>query len=302
VCSDVFRELDLPKANHMSNASLEYVRIDMISEVIASDESSRTIRMILTPDPRRYDKFKKDGETQWRDKFLDFVFGWDTLTHTALPPGASVFYSPAKIHDAGAYAVRRTSAVRREFAGSLYEPPAEIPDQHRGLPQEPTEIKATFLSLDIVDSTKTRKIYRQRYDTVIDLMFREMGTMIGYFHGSILKLTGDGFICFLDDSSINSQCDNSVNLGLSLLGMLDALNESTPKEYPKLKVRIGAEHGLASVKRYVVPATGYEQTDIASDALNRASRIQENAPPTLLQLVVHSMSEFMFNGLNVPPR
>jgi class 3 adenylate cyclase len=61
--------------------------------------------------------------------------------------------------------------------------------------------------------------------------------------------------------------------------MLDALNEATPKEYPKLKVRIGAEHGLASVKCYVVPATGYEQTDIASDALNRAAKIQENAPP-----------------------
>src|ERR1700758_3987881 len=148
----------------MSAASLEYVRIDVVSQVVAFYARSRTVRVVLTPDPRRYDKFEDCGETQWRDKFLDFVFGREALTRTALPLEVPVFYSPAKIDDASAYATRRTDAVKRESTGSSYESPAEIPDQHRGLPQQRTEIKATFLSLDIVDSTKIRNVYRKRYN------------------------------------------------------------------------------------------------------------------------------------------
>ena len=128
-------------------------------------------------------------------------------------------------------------------------------------------------------STRIRAKYGHLYDEVLEVLVREMGTIVGHFHGQLLKFTGDGFIAFLDHPSINSQCDNTIDLGLSLLRTLTAINHATPKKYPKLKIRVGAEHGRALIKCYFVPATGYKQPDLISDALNRAAKIQQHAPP-----------------------
>ena len=262
----------------MQGASRQYVRADLLSEVVSSDENSHIVRVKLTPDPRRYEIFEKDGKQYWRDKFLGAVFGWEAITQMAATvPGAPLFYSAAMIGDAVEYAARRRETIRRELSEGSYEPPSEVCDPHQALPHDPTEIEATFLSVDVVNSTETRAKNTEKYDEVIDVLFREMGTAVGYFHGSVLKLTGDGFVCFLDPS-VNSQFDDAIGLGLTFLRILNAVNAATSEAHPKLSVRVGAEHGQAKGKDFRVPATGYNQFEVVSDALNRAAKIQQSAP------------------------
>jgi class 3 adenylate cyclase len=96
---------------------------------------------------------------------------------------------------------------------------------------------------------------------------------------AILKTTGDGFIAFIDHPSINTQCDNAIDLGVSLLAVLwEAVNPALVAEgLPEISIRIGADHGPASITDLNVPKTGFSEPTVKSDALNRAVKIQSKA-------------------------
>jgi len=267
----------------MRNAAPSYVRIDFVSEVLAADEETHTVRMAFRPDPRRYELFERDGKTWWRDKYFDYIFDLDSLAAAHAQRGdIPLYYLTPEIKDPVKYADGRIAALRRQLTGLPYEPPAETAIPHRPLPEDAREFPATFISLDIVNSTKMQTRYGRRYEDLLEPLITELGTVVGQFHGTILKLTGDGLISFLDHPSINSQCDTSVDLGLMLLNAVALVNTATSKRHPKIQVRIGAEHGIARTKLFTVPATGYRQADITSDALNRAAKIQQKAPANSL--------------------
>ena len=48
---------------------------------------------------------------------------------------------------------------------------------------------------------------------------------------------------------------------------------------PILKIRVGADYGPAMKRKVIVPTTGYEAEEIASDALNRAVKLEQSANP-----------------------
>lgn len=253
----------------------KYIRVDFTSEFTHLDDDTHTFQAILRPDPRRYKEISKRGKTYYRDRYLGYQFDLEDLANMASE--TPIYYSPANIKNSIDYANLRASAIQKEVAGGEYEPPTELPDAHHDL-SGTGSADFTFLSLDIVNSTKTRVKYSSKYDEVVEILFREMGTMVGHFHATIFKPTGDGFICYLDHPSVNCQSDNAVDLGDSLLRVLRGVNNAMPEGYPKLSVRIGAERGRAEVKRLVIPLTGFDRPDILSDALNRAVKIQEKAP------------------------
>ena len=94
----------------MPDEPRQSIRADLLSEVVSTDENSHIVHVKLTPDPRRYETFEKDGKQYWRDKFLGSVFGWETIEQmAAMGSGAPLFYSPPKIGDAVEYAARRTA-------------------------------------------------------------------------------------------------------------------------------------------------------------------------------------------------
>lgn len=63
-----------------------------------------------------------------------------------------------------------------------------------------------------------------------------------------------------------------------LLVLRDSINPALLETgLPELHVRIGADTGAATLRNIEVPTTGYSDTEIASDALNRAVKIQESA-------------------------
>lgn len=102
---------------------------------------------------------------------------------------------------------------------------------------------------------------------------------MGHFHGAVLNVTGDGFIAFIDMPGFTTQCDNTVDLGLTLLRILrEAVNPAIEEAgLPLLEMRVGADVGKARKRVVAVAATGFQSHDIGSAALNRSVKIQENA-------------------------
>lgn len=75
-------------------------------------------------------------------------------------------------------------------------------------------------------------------------------------------------------------------MGLTMLRVLnDAVNPTLQSAgLPTLQIRVGADHGRASVTVLSVPATGYNEPDIAADALNRAVKIDKTCAPGTLRI------------------
>ena len=100
----------------------------------------------------------------------------------------------------------------------------------------------------------------------------------------MFKLTGDGFLAYIDHKSFNSACDQTVDMCLSFL-LRDSINPALKESgLPELSIRVGADFGEATVRSLSIPKTGFSTTDIASDALNRAAKVQSSCNPNELRI------------------
>jgi class 3 adenylate cyclase len=256
-------------------------RFDFIAEVDKEASRDDIVVMRFRPDPRRYDEVSKDGETLYVDRYTGVAVSLKTLAEGFRKSGPDLqsFFLPARIDDTSEYATRRRGAVRHELATGKHVPPEEKPSAHRPLELE-EERPVTFISFDVCGATRMRAEDPNGFDRAFTIAFQELATTVNHFYGSIHRTTGDGFIAFVDHPSVTAR-DSAVDMGLSLLAVLretvnPALEEAGLKP---LSARVGADHGPARMQTLRSPATGFEQQDIVSDALNRAVKLQEAAQP-----------------------
>lgn len=105
------------------------MRADFISEVESFDETAGVARMRMQPDPRRYVKVERDGETLYVDKYLRTAFTLDVMAAGAWDGVPSYNFQP-RIESTIDYAVARQSALASEMSSGEYLPPAESPREH----------------------------------------------------------------------------------------------------------------------------------------------------------------------------
>jgi class 3 adenylate cyclase len=256
-------------------------RSDFKIEVLSFDEDTGLVQVALTPDPRRYEKIEINGKTEFLDKYLNCVMGQEVLQSMAdQMKGTPIYILDPKISNTQEYANARIDPLRAQLETGKYLAPNEQPYLHKPLLSE-QEIPVTFVSLDICGATALRTQNPAGFDKAHEIMISELGTTVGQFGGAILKVTGDGFIAFFDHPSFTRQSDNAIDLGLSLITVLrEAVNVALEeKGLPLLKIRVGAEHGDAVMKRINIPSTGFSALDVVSDALNYAVKIQESCRP-----------------------
>jgi class 3 adenylate cyclase len=269
---------------HMVDDRNVYVRIDFVSETKILDEDKRIVQVTMRPDPRRYEQFTEGCEVKWRDKYMGFVFGREILEQAALQaPGTPVFYSPQKIASADEYVQDRKTALEVELISGNYQPLPQQPDRHRIL-QGNEKREMTFVSIDVCSSTMLQRQFGVKYQQVFKKMFREFGLIVSQFHGCIMKSTGDGMIAYVDMPSINTQCDLTIDMCLTVLRALDGIINKVvlPEGLPPIQIRIGAEHGVAEIYFLEIPDLTFVQHEVFSNALNTAVKLQEAAPANSL--------------------
>lgn len=251
-------------------------RVDFVSEVISFDEETHVAQFSMKPDPRRYDEIERDGETLYIDKYLKTAFTLaDMLAN--FEPGVPSYALSSSIGSTPEYADERLSALEHEIDGGDYVPPKQKALAHRSLAPDDIKKDLGFLSVDICGASALRKKNPDAFDRAYDLFIRELGTVVGQFNGSILKTKGDGFIAYIDHPSFTNLCDAVIDMGLSILYILHkSINPTLAKaSLPTFDIRIGADYGTALIRQMNVHTTGFSSVEVASDALNRAVKIEE---------------------------
>jgi class 3 adenylate cyclase len=265
----------------------------------------------MTPDPRRYKSLILDGKTWYLDKYLHHLVSLDDFAD-AMKGGLPIYHLSPSIDSAPQYALARKRALDRELSTGEYSAPSEKAAPHRPLESDLRPREVSFLSVDICGATAMRKADPKAFESAHKLFMQELGTVVGQFNGALMKSTGDGFIAYVDHPSFTSLCDATVDIGLSLLVVLrDSVNQALEGARLKpLKIRVGADYGEAQFRSIVVPPTGFSMPEVASDALNRAVKIQESCEPgqfrigrALYELVhvqwLERASEVSFDGESV---
>jgi class 3 adenylate cyclase len=254
-------------------------RTDFISEVVGPGREPGMFNMRFQPDPRRYDQATREGKTYYIDRYLKMLFSLEEMVEQMA--GLPIYHLAPSIGCTPEYAQARLGAVKGELETGTHIAPSEGAKPHHELKNEAAPKELVFLSVDIVGSTAARISNGKAFDKAYELFISELGTIVGQFEGTILKTKGDGFIAYIDHPSFCSQCDSAIDLGLSMLVVIrDTINPALIfKGLKPIKVRIGADYGEVQIKTLRVPATGFTTQEVASDALNRAVKIEESCAP-----------------------
>ncbi|MBM1932024.1 adenylate/guanylate cyclase domain-containing protein [Sulfitobacter pseudonitzschiae] len=256
-------------------------RFDFVIQVLSTDDETQTARIQLKPDPRRYTTTTENGRRSYLDRFLKILIP-EEIVHEMMCQhliGLPISYDPPSIQSASDYANSRRMVLTEETTGGSYIPPSETSQIQKGLFAGSSADFVSFISVDIVGSTSLRQEFGERFDKSYKYFLRELITSVGHFKGSVLNVTGDGFIAYIDLPGFTTQCDNTVDLGLTLLHVLkESINPALKQaDLPTLKVRIGADVGKAHKRSVDVPTTNFRSFDIGSSALNRAVKIEQMA-------------------------
>jgi hypothetical protein len=94
-------------------------RFDLIQEVLSVDDETRTIRFLLKPDPRRYERRECDGVTYLYDKFDDLWFREKEFMASLARQleGQPVIFQPPRILSAADYVLARRSEIVARLEG-----------------------------------------------------------------------------------------------------------------------------------------------------------------------------------------
>lgn len=263
-------------------------RFDFEIEEIRSEEATQVVTLRVQPHRRRYSIVEVNGERHYFDKFLRTIVSEEAVKEMAVAQfgGLPMIYNPPSIESAREYASVRQGAIAAELRGESYVAPTE-----KARPQSQLSFAGgtrflTFLSVDICGSSGLRRRDPDAFERAYDIFLRELATSVGHFHGAILKTTGDGFIATIDSEGFTTQCDNTLDLGLTFLAVLrGSVNPALEAAgLPSLSIRVGADCGAARLRKITVPATGFDAPEVASDALNRAVKIEQTAAANELRI------------------
>jgi class 3 adenylate cyclase len=285
-------------------------RADFEIMPIRMDDSTKIAHVEIRPDSRRYTHVEHDGERYYLDRYLNHLIKLeDMMSQMREFPISNIRHS---IDSAPEYATRRRKAVEHELTTGEHLAPEEKARPHETFISNSTTRDIAFVSVDICSSTAYRLRDPEGFDRAYRIFLQELGATVGLFQGSILKTKGDGFIAYLDLPSFTILCDFAVDMALSFLVVLErtinpALNAAGLEP---LQIRVGADYGTATTQRVTIPATGFSQEDVVSDALNRSVKIEETCQPNQLRIgralyeLIHVQwleraSEVTFNGQSV---
>lgn len=256
-------------------------RLDFVMKDVKLDEKNQIITSELVPHPERYVELVKDGKVYLKDIFLNLLIPKDEMfaAYAKNTADLPIYHLTPSVESTVDYSQVRKGAIGSEFESGKYLPPQEKAKQHVKLEISDEPRLLAFLSVDICNSTLLKKENSDGFERAYKIFLRELGTMVGQFNGAILKTTGDGFIAYIDHPSSNRQADNIIDLGISLMVITqDTLNPLFKDNgLPELHIRIGADFGLAELRNVEVEATGAVFSEVSSDALNRAVKIEQLA-------------------------
>lgn len=97
--------------------------------MIDGDRELQTVRVRMTPAPRRYSLIEIGGKDFYFDKFLQEAISLDEFAKQAA--GLPIYYMPPSIESSHDYASARVSPVQQEINTGVHTPPLEKAAAHK---------------------------------------------------------------------------------------------------------------------------------------------------------------------------
>jgi len=145
-----------------------------------------------------------------------------------------------------------------------------------------SKVKMIIVYVDLVGSTQmTLELPTEKLAIIISSFSQEMGFVIRYHNGYVLKFVGDAVIgYFAAQESPLVAADNAVNCAKSMISVIERginpiLNEY---DYPDLRVKIGMDFGENTIVRYGGDESN-SHVDILGPGMSIAAKITSLAKP-----------------------
>lgn len=139
-----------------------------------------------------------------------------------------------------------------------------------------------ILFVDLVGSTKmSLELPDDKVAVIISSFSQEMGYVIKYHNGYLLKYVGDAIIgFFVGQENAIQIADKAINCAKSMITVIDkGINPILNKyDYPKLSVKVGIDFGKNNVIRYGSDKQR-SHVDILGSPMNIAAKIMSHAKP-----------------------
>jgi class 3 adenylate cyclase len=262
----------------------QHRRFDLIQYAISYDDRTGVFRVVIEPDPRRYERRIIDGEEYLYDKFDNASFPAKPFMESLarFMEGTPGYFQPPHISDAATYVVARRPIIRQILAGDA-QLPVTLEDKSDEFLQSLTTEKLGFVILcaDLVGSTKLATTMKpDAYKRLISIVLYELSEVIPQFHGHVHKYTGDGLIAYFPEPSFITKNDLALDCGVTLRRLVyGALNPAFREHgLPAIDIRIGIDADEAYVVTIGSPKTK-QAKDIIGAVVSLAMKIQALAEP-----------------------
>ena len=260
----------------------ERARMDFVFTVISADDESQTLRVVLEPDPGRYEWRTLEGKRYLYDKLDDVYIPDEVYSQLAgQMNGQPLFCQQPKIADVKAYFQSRKAAITTRLDGHFSAPRFE--DKSEEFLESLSVYKLGFviISIDIVGSTRlATSLSPEEYAKVTSTIVSELSEVVPVFHGHVLTYTGDGLLAYFPEPSFISKNDLAIDCALTLHSLVyNVLNPILRERgFPEIGVRIGIDAGDACIVSMGSSETKCHK-DIIGLVVNLAVKIQARAKP-----------------------
>ncbi len=254
--------------------------LNIISNTTNAD-GSLTAYVEMIPDPNRYEKFEKNGEIFYKDKFTDLVIplkvladGWEKCD------GLPIYYSPPKQGDYCEYIKTEKKNLLRKWKKRYNLQPSEIKINDFLKDVTGSELLFVILFVDMAGSTKISASVNSKINAKINRIFlMQMSKIIDNYGGYILKYVGDCVIgIFPAEHNYTGMCDNSIQAAMTMVGLIeDVINPIfKSKGLPTIGCHIGIDIGKVLVDNVGARNIG-SFVDLIGYPMNLTAKIQSKA-------------------------
>lgn len=247
-----------------------------IEKIVKETTDELVVRMLLVPNPERYEFGESNGKEGYFDKFDRAFIPLDELEKAATQlEGMPIYYCPPKITNIDDYIRERIPHIRMFLngKGTLYQFQDASEAFLSGLERD--KARFVILMIDLKGSTKmSQALTLEANAQVIQVFSREMATLVDKFNGFVLKYIGDGLIAYFPEPNLIGMTDNAVDCAACMRRMIfyginPILKE---KRLPELSFRIGLDSGEA-----IVATIGADSVKIHKDLISETINMCEDS-------------------------
>ena len=151
-------------------------RMDFSIKVLSSDEGTKTFKVAIEPDLRRYTQIEREGETWFLDKYFEELVPLSAFVEKLA--GLPIYHLSSSVKSTLEYADKRKTAVAHQLKTGEYVAPTEPAVSHSSLSANQNKRFVSFLSIDVCGSSVLRKKDEVGFERAYQILLSEFGTLI----------------------------------------------------------------------------------------------------------------------------